>query len=209
MRKLHLVQGGIANGDKKWIERAARNGLRSTRNWVVPKTARIGDEVVLYIGGFGFFATGRVYSQPTPRTDWQNRYGAGVDSIKLIEPPISLGAIRRNLPDLKWAVYPRSIATPTPELADSIKQLIRTRRITGIPDLEDDALDWSSLDELRAVALLSRRRFITPNTKILYRARSKPPIPSLTPRRSEGNCEGVHRRAVVTPMARRTWKPII
>jgi hypothetical protein len=36
------------------------NGLAS---WIAPKSATGGDEAVIYIGGFGFFATARIKSR--------------------------------------------------------------------------------------------------------------------------------------------------
>ncbi len=89
---------------------------------MVPKSAAPGDEIIIYIPGFGFFATAQAKSQPEPRTDWKNKYGADLDSISLIEPPVPLAAIRRHIPDLEWAKYPRSITTPSPEIADRIRR---------------------------------------------------------------------------------------
>ncbi len=103
-RPLHIVQGGIQNGDKARLERLALSGRR-THSWVAPKTVATGDEIVVYIGGFGFFATARAESEAKPRAGWKNRYGAGLNSIALIDPPISLAAIRRHIPDLEWAKY--------------------------------------------------------------------------------------------------------
>jgi len=56
MSTLHIVQGGIENGDKAWLERAARLN-RNAKTWVAPKSARVGDEVVICVLGHGFFAT--------------------------------------------------------------------------------------------------------------------------------------------------------
>jgi 5-methylcytosine-specific restriction endonuclease McrA len=189
MRHLHIIQGGVKNGDKKWLERAAQKGLISARNWVMPKAALVGDEVVLYVGGFGFFATGQVHSAPKPRADWKNRYGAAIGSIRLIEPPISQASIQRHLPELKWANYPRSIHTPEPSMANLIAELIRSRRAKRM-DLGDDALATSSLDELRAVALMSQRKSVTPAMrKIITRARSVA-IRLYVLARASGVCEG-------------------
>ncbi len=118
---IHIVQAGIGNGDKRWLERNSRIGGRSTPTWVAPKSAKIGDNVVIYIASLGFFASGRIGSTPKPRKDWKNRFGAALDSIQLIEPPISLEAIHHRIPDLKWALYPRSITTPPAQIARQIK----------------------------------------------------------------------------------------
>ncbi len=96
MPNFHIVQGGIDNGDKAWLERAARQNL-SRRSWVVPKGVAIDDEVVIYVGGYGFFATARIKSRSGRRDDWPNRYGSALASIKLIQPAISLATIQRRI----------------------------------------------------------------------------------------------------------------
>ena len=172
MRSLHIAQGGIKNGDKRSLEQAAKTG-RTFPRWVVPKSVTIGDEAVIFIRGFGFFATGRVMSVAKPRAEWKNRYGPRIGSIKLVQPAISLATIRRHIPELKWAIYPRSIVTPRADLALEIRALISNRRKTGIPDLTDEALQSANIEELRAVALLAQKKSVSPiERKILYRARS-------------------------------------
>lgn len=188
MYVLHIVQGGVENGDKDWLERAARKKLDST-TWVVPKSVSIGDQVVIYITGYGFFATAKIRSQPKPRKDWINRYGSALTSIKLIEPAISLATIRRRIPELTWAKYPRSITTPTLKIADEILKLIKKRRATGIPDLNDKALLGANIDELRKVASLRARPHATQkDRKAIYRARSKA-IRLYVLCRANGSCE--------------------
>jgi len=198
VRTLHIIQGGVANGDKQWLERAASVGLQSRPTWVTPKSSKIGNQVVIYVGGYGFFATGQIQSTPKPRTDWHNRYGASVGSIKLIKPAISLAAIQRHIPSLKWANYPRSITTQAPEVANLIRGLVQKRRITGIPDLDDSSLASANIDELRKVAILSQRRFVTPRQrKIAFRARSTA-IRLYALRRADGRCEGCGDAPFVT-----------
>ena len=187
-RALHIVQGGIQNGDKTLLERLAR-GSRMTRSWVVPKSVAPEDEVVIYIRGYGFFATALAKSQAEPRTDWKNRYGAGLDSISLIEPPISLAAIRRHIPDLEWAKYPRSITTPPPEIADRIRGLISGRR-KGEIDFDDDFLAEANIDELRKVALLKAAGSLPPRKReAIYRTRAKA-VREYVLKRANGQCEG-------------------
>jgi hypothetical protein len=189
MATLHIVQGGIDNGDKVFLERAARNHLDS-RSWVAPKSVEVGDDVVIYVAGFGFFATAWIKSRSSPRDDWTNRYGAGLTSISLIEPAISLGTIRRRIPRLTWAKYPRSITTPPTDVADEIRYLIRERRKTGLPDLDESALEVASIDELRAAALFNARRVATKKErKVLYRVRSQA-IHRYVLSRANGCCEG-------------------
>ncbi len=110
---LHLLNGGYGNGDKEWLEEAAR-ASRRIQSWIVPKNAAIGDEVVINVAGFGLFATAKVASSTKQRTDWPNRYGAALNAITLIKPAISLPLVQQLIPQLGWARYPRSIATPAP-----------------------------------------------------------------------------------------------
>lgn len=205
MAVLHIVQGGIDNGDKKQLERAARKNL-SVPSWIVPKSAAIGDEVVIYVSGYGFFATAKVKTRAKQRVDWKNRYGAGLNLIKLIDPAISIGAIQRHIPKLTWARYPRSITTPPPEVAPQIRKLISERRKTGIPDLDDEALVQSNIDELRTAALLSARPSATPKErKVIYRVRSKA-IHLYVLSRADGHCEGCNS---VAPFRKADGRPYI
>lgn len=191
---LHIVQGGIENGDKEWLEKAAVT-KRDARIWTVPKNAEPGDDVVIYVGGYGFFATASIKTNTRPRTHTPNRYGAGLTSIKLIEPAISLASIMRHVPKLTWANYPRSITTPESEVAAEIKKLIKERRTSGLPDLDDESLAGANLAELRKVALMRERPTVpAKERKIMFRARSIA-IKRYVLMRSKGICEGCQSRA--------------
>lgn len=190
LRTLHIVQGGVNNGDKAWLQRAARLHLSSAATWVVPKSAQVGDEVVVYVGSYGFFATARIKSAPRPRKDWPNRYGASLTSIRLIRPAISLAAIRRGIEKLTWAIYPRSITAPPPEVAQQIRTMIANRRESGLPDLDAPSLEAANIDELRRVALLKARPVVSGKRRsVIYRARSLA-IRLYVLRRANGQCEG-------------------
>jgi 5-methylcytosine-specific restriction protein A len=111
-------------------------------------------------------------------------------SIKLIEPSIALATVRRRIPELTWAAYPRSIATPPTRVASRIRKLIMERRKKGILDLDDDALATTKIDELRRIALARARPFATPRErKIVYRTRSRA-IHLYVLSRADGCCEG-------------------
>jgi 5-methylcytosine-specific restriction endonuclease McrA len=202
---LHIVQGGIENGDKAWLERAAKRRLRA-RTWVAPMSAEIGDDVVIYVGRFGFFATARVDSEPHRRRDWRNRYGAALRGVRLIQPAISLGAIKRAVPDLTWANYPRSITTPPRSIADQVRRLIAHRRKTRLPDLDEEALLACNLDELRAVALMKSAATVPKRaTTTIYRARELA-IRRYVLMRAGGTCEGC---GVEAPFARPDGSPYL
>ena len=187
MPTLHIVQGDKVD-DRRALLRCARSG-RQTYSWIVPKAAAVGDEVVVYIGGDGFFATARVSAPPVKRADWNNRYGARLDRIRLISPGISLSAIRSHLPGLRWANYPRSIVTPSSIAADEIRRLIAERRRTGLPRLDSASLQSASLPELRAAALLrSRGHLPGVKTSTIRRVRSQA-IRLYVLARANGRCE--------------------
>lgn len=194
MPNLHIVQGGIDNGDKAWLERAAKEKL-TARSWVAPKNASVSDVVVIYITGYGFFATARIASLSKPKSNWPNRYGSGLRSIRLIQPPISLATIKRRIPDLTWAVYPRSITTSPADVARQIVKLIRERRKKGVTDFDTDALTEANMDELRQAALLKSRPSATPKErKTLYRVRAQA-IRLYVLRRANGRCESCNAPA--------------
>ena len=155
---LHLLNGGYHNGDQKWLERSA-SGTRRVKSWIVPKSASIGDEVVINVANFGLFATATIASPTKPRSDWKRRYCADLEGIRLIEPAISLAAVRRHIPELKWARYPRSIATPTVELAEQIRDYIKNRRNwkPDTSDLSEAALELANIEELWKIALIQPR----------------------------------------------------
>lgn len=194
MSVLHVVQGGIANGDLAWLVKAARKHIDS-RSWVVLKGSLPGDEAVIYIAGYGFFATAKIAGRPVLREDWLNRYGAPLAEVSLIEPPVSLGTIQRRLPAFNWTRYPRSITTPSPRIAAGIRRLVTERRRHGIRDLSDEALAVADLAELRFVALLAARPRVPPRAqRVLRRARSRA-IRLYVLKRADGVCEGCDAKA--------------
>jgi hypothetical protein len=174
-RHLHIVQGGIENGDKARLQRGTADW------WMVPKTAAVGDEVVICILGIGLFATARVTSGPRSRKDWPKRYRANMDSFKLIQPPISLVVLRREIPDFSWLKYPRGITTPPSDVADHIRALIRRR--------QEGDVESANMDELRATALDVASLNVTPKkgTRI-YRTGSAA-IRRYVLQRAQGRCE--------------------
>jgi hypothetical protein len=182
-RQLHIVQGGVLNGDKARLE------SRRAPFWMVPKTAAKGDELVIYIRGIGFFATARITSHPRPRTDWKNRYRADIDSVRLVRPPVSLAVLRRQFPDFGWATYSRSITTPPAAVAERIRELITGRR-RGEIDVDEGLVESANMDELKMVALQVARRNVPARVgTAVYRAGSAA-IRRYVLGRANGRCEG-------------------
>jgi hypothetical protein len=185
----HIVQGGIENGDKKHLETAAARH-KGVRSWITPKSVVDGDEAVIFLGS-AFFATARIASKSKPRPDWGPRaYGAALRSIRLIEPPVSLSIIRKKIPELTWAIYPRSVTTVTSGVAAKIRRLISDRRRKGGRDVEDVLLDLAGTQELRARALADARPIQAGKIRMAaYRTRSLP-VHQYVLARAQGYCEG-------------------
>lgn len=194
MTTLHLVQGGIDNGDMKWLLEAARRRIGSS-GWNVPKAAQPGDEVVIYVLGHGLFATAAVVGPASPRKGWYRRYSAPLGDIRLIQPPVSLGVLRRAIPALTWARYPRSLTTPSSAIASRIRTLIERRRRTGAASIAFEALPDSSLAELRAAAIASSRRSVTGRESRAIQRRRSEAIRLYVLRRANGVCEGCAAQA--------------
>lgn len=186
---LRIVQGGVKNGDKDWLEEKASQPNFVFKDWVAPKDTAADDNVVIYIGGYGFFATAKAKSAAKPRRDWANRFCVPLVNVKLIKPAISLAVIRKRVPKLTWAVYPRSITTPTPIVAESILSLIKERRKRGIVDCDDQVIDDANIDELRAMALLRARRQAPERERVSVNRVRSLAIAKYVLRRSKGICE--------------------
>lgn len=190
---LHLVHGGVENGDKRKLERAGTATVY--RQWIVPKDAKVGDPVVIYVTGFGFFATAVLCGKTAPRRDSPNPYWAALSEIELIRPAISRREIQRKVPELAWANYPRSIHTVSGTLAVKLEELIRQRRRSGLPDLNDQTLLEGSVVELKAVAMASARMRPKRMTRTVFERLRCTAIRLYVLKRARGICEGCRRPA--------------
>jgi HNH endonuclease len=116
---------------------------------------------VIYVGTT-FFATAKIATNAVRRPDWGPRaYSAGLVSVKLIKPPIGLETIKKRVPSLTWANYPRGITTPAPEVAAKIRRLIGQGNDAFEPDDEDATADIEMiLNDRRIKAETTRRALI-------------------------------------------------
>ena len=185
----HIVQGDIG-GDKEWIDKAAQRGLVSSGNWIVPKGARIGDDVAIYVRQFGLYATAVIHSTPKKRPDWVNRYAAALGQVALIYPPISIGDLREKLPELTWAVYPRSITTPSSEIAAKLRTIINQRRRKGVGRVGSDQLQSADLKAMREIALSASVSTAGARTRVANERTRAEAIKRYALLRSKGYCEG-------------------
>ena len=204
-RVLHVVQGGVDNGDKASLERWSRLPNRA-RRWMVPKSAVIGDELVIYIMGHGLFATATVAGTPTKRKDWLNRYGAAISSPRLISPPISLGVVKRDVPSWAWTRYPRSITTPKASVSVKLRALVKNRRWHRGAELDDGDLREASLAELRRLALLKAPPGASSSSRLVTQHRRKRGVKLYALKRAEGACEFCKSKA---PFRNEKGKPYL
>jgi hypothetical protein len=205
MSILHIIQCGIKNLDRRRLDNAARRGL-SLSSWIVPKSAHIDEAVVVFIPGVGMYATAKVKSRPVVRKGWHNRYGAVIGSVQLINPPISLGVIQREIPELSWARYPRGIKTAPPVVSEKIRSLIDSRRKEGVNGLKENMLASANLAELRAAAVLkSAIPRGSAKREIAVRLRSNA-IRNYALRRANGWCEACKTEA---PFRTAAGKPFL
>ena len=123
---LHIALGGKDNDDQKEIDRVAGTS-KTVPVWTVPKRTQPGDRVVIHLAGVGLYAVADAASTTGPRRGWKNRYATALTNFRWISPPISIEDLKRRVPELKWANYPRSITTPTESVAKTLLRLIQKR----------------------------------------------------------------------------------
>jgi HNH endonuclease len=157
MAALHILQGGIQNGDRDWLIRAAEENL-AAKTWIAPKSAEPGDDAVIYVGR-ALFATARVTRRASRRPDWGPRaYGAALDSIQLIKPPVPIGVIKKRVIGLKWANYPRGVTTPPLVVASQIRELVQAMAGHGHLNSNSEAADIEAIVRDRRLKNETTRR---------------------------------------------------
>lgn len=192
---LHLLNGGYNNHDKEFLERA-NAGSRKAGVWTVPKHADIGDEVIINVGKYGFFASAKVRSIPKRRRDVNgNRYGAALGEIRLIRPPISLNFVRKQIRKLKWASYPRSITTPSPEIAEQIQVMVKERRRNRLSDSGELEIRNLSIDELRKLIAKRDSSPVGRKEAKVWRSHRSVYVRKYVLARAKGTCEGCNKKA--------------
>ncbi len=167
MSELHIVQS--SKEDAIELDEL-KSDRRETVGWIVPKSAEVGDDVLVYLHGSGFIANATVATGPALDSD--GKYRADLGDVVLIRPSISLETIREMMPDLKWANYPRGMKTAGVAFADRLRALTRrlsessvrtSRSRPGVDsEIEDDIRAASSelvvLDQTTREAVIEARR---------------------------------------------------
>jgi hypothetical protein len=119
---LHVLVG--ENSVKDGFEETALAG--GYVRWIVPKAAEPGDPVLFVFNRDQILAMGSVASDPKSvmfghKSAFQSRVG----ELRLLKRPIPLTEILRKIPDWKWPTYPRSLTTPSVEVAKQLHGLVQ------------------------------------------------------------------------------------
>ena len=119
---MHVLVG---TNDDDYI--AITSGARQLKEWVVPKAASTGEEVVLFVHSVGFVAFGKVNTPPKPgRFRGQAAYRSDIGSVDLLSAPVPAAHIRRNLPAWGWLNQRvKSRTTPPKDVAARLFNTIR------------------------------------------------------------------------------------
>ena len=121
---LHVIVG---NSD---ADLATIRGLSASRvdDWVVPKRAAVGDDLVIYFGNEGFVARARVASDPVAgRFGSQPAYRSSINGVALLQKSVPLSHIAAKMPDWKWVSQrSKSRTTPAEEDARRLLELIES-----------------------------------------------------------------------------------
>jgi hypothetical protein len=129
--KAHIIQAGTENGDRDVLADAVKRNRKYY--WIVPKTAQIGDVVIIYLGD-AFAATACIASTPVKANPkyWPNRYRAKIGEVALL-PRIPIVEIRQKMSTLGWAIYPRSVHTLSEKHTNQVHKLIERTLASSIP----------------------------------------------------------------------------
>ncbi len=91
---------GDSSGDPQLILDAAESG--KPLEWIVPKTASVGDAVVFFLTSPGFVARGFIHTPPKPHRNRPRRYNAFVRSVTALHSPVPRAFVRDNISDWGW-----------------------------------------------------------------------------------------------------------
>lgn len=75
---------------------------RGRLEWVVPKTASVGDAAVFFISSPGFVARGIIETPPQPHRTRDRRYVAYVSSITALTTPVPRAFVSEHISDWGW-----------------------------------------------------------------------------------------------------------
>lgn len=122
MPTLHVLVG--SNDDYDAVVDAAKTG-GTVHGWVVPKTASVGERVLLFTRSRGFVASASIASKGMPGEFGKKHvHLADVGPMVLLPCPVPLAYITSILPQWGWATYPRSYTTPPESICEVLNTVI-------------------------------------------------------------------------------------
>jgi hypothetical protein len=116
---LHVLVGTSADYDTLIA------GADRVEDWIVPKRAQSGDEVLVHVTPHGIVGFGVIDTPPFPAT-FRGRpgYRSAVSGIRLVPVPVPAPFLADALPRWGWPRYPRSYTSVPPEFASQIFALV-------------------------------------------------------------------------------------
>jgi hypothetical protein len=116
---LHVLVGSNEDDYDAVVDAARKRG--AVLGWVVPKTAAVGDRVLLFTRSRGFVAHASIATEGTPGEFGRKQVRrADVGPVVLFPNPVPLAYVTQVLSEWGWATYPRSYTTPPPSVADAL-----------------------------------------------------------------------------------------
>jgi len=128
MATLHILVGE----NEAWpiFERCAKR--KTPIEWVVPKTAQPGDHAYFVFNRSQVLGSGIIADEP-----WRDQFGrkvayrAHVERLRQFLKPLELEDLGRRIPEWKWPTYPRSLNTPTIEIARQVDKWVGNHIMTS------------------------------------------------------------------------------
>ena len=107
-------------------------------DWIVPKSARPGDDVVFFVWRIGFLASGTIKGLPARVESgfWAGKYQARVGNVTFYRRPLRKEEAAQAMPQWRWLRYPRSYTTPPDDVARRLRMLLSERSGGSMEDVD-------------------------------------------------------------------------
>lgn len=139
---LHIVLGGSADLENI-VDQLDKD--EADFQWVVPKSAEIGDELLLYFQHTqSIYFSAEISSSVEKNTLGKRQvYRANITITNFFDPAISLDEMQALLPEWAWTRYPRTYTTPNEDIAEKLIALA-LQRIDASEETMPDEVDATS-----------------------------------------------------------------
>ncbi|MEO6750427.1 MAG: HNH endonuclease, partial [Chthoniobacteraceae bacterium] len=157
---------GNSSSDRELLHNGAEAG--KLQQWVVPKTALVGDAAVFFIRPEGFVARGVIHTRPKPHSSWPGKYGAAIRSVTMLAAPVPIDLVQEKMPEWGWPLARTlsytSITDNTENqllaLLDSYQAPSATQETSDLPQLPQERVPTITDRILRDTELARRVKSI-------------------------------------------------